>query len=316
MQSLRHYKNDRIEMRETMYDIIIIGAGTAGLTAALYGARAGKSVLVFEEKAVGGQIINSPAIENYPGIKHISGFQFIQQLREQAEAAGAKIINSQAEKLVNQGARKVIMTKDSLYESRSVILCTGVVQKKLGLPRENELTGLGVSYCAVCDGAFYRDRRVAVVGGGNTALEDAMFLSNYCKMVYVIHRRDRFRGESRLVNDLSQRENVEFILESTVVSLQGEDRLESIRVKNVNTNIINELTVQGIFIAIGHEPHNERFANTIDLDEHGFIRANESCQTNVSGIFAAGDCRTKKIRQLVTAAADGAVAALASCELS
>lgn len=297
-----------------MYDIIIVGAGMAGLTAALYGARAGKSVLVLEENVTGGQIINSPAIENYPGIQHISGVELIQQLQEQAREAGAEIINSQAEKLVNQGERKVIMTKDGLYEARSVILCTGVMQKKLGLPREKELCGRGVSYCAVCDGAFYRDRRVAVVGGGNTALEDALFLANYCKMVYLIHRRDRFRGESRLVNALLKKENVEFILESTVVSIHGEDRLESLRIKNTNTNIIDELIVNGVFIAIGYEPHNEKFANIVELDEYGFICADESCQTSVSGIFAAGDCRTKKIRQLVTAAADGAVAALASCE--
>ena len=191
-----------------MFDIIIIGAGTAGLTAALYGARAGKKVLVLEEKNTGGQIINSPTIENYPGIRHISGFEFIQSLQEQAEAAGATIQNSRAQKIVDQGEGKVVMTKEKLYQSRAVIICTGVVQKKLGLPKEKELTGCGVSYCAVCDGAFYRDKRVAVVGGGNTALEDALFLSNYCKRVYLIHRRDQFRGESWMVNQLLQKENV------------------------------------------------------------------------------------------------------------
>ena len=298
-----------------MFDIIIIGAGTAGLTAALYGARAGKTVLVLEEKNTGGQIINSPTIENYPGIRHISGFEFIQSLQEQAEAAGATIQNSRAQKIVDQGEGKVVMTKEKLYQSRAVIICTGVVQKKLGLPKEKELTGCGVSYCAVCDGAFYRDKRVAVVGGGNTALEDALFLSNYCKRVYLIHRRDQFRGESWMVNQLLQKENVEFILESTIVCLQGNTSLESLQIKNVKTNIIDELTVNGLFIAIGQQPSNESFAGTVDLDEQGFICADETCRTNVRGIFAAGDCRTKKVRQLVTAAADGAVAALASCEM-
>ena len=298
-----------------MFDIIIIGAGTAGLTAALYGARAGKKVLVLEEKNTGGQIINSPTIENYPGIRHISGFEFIQSLQEQAEAAGATIQNSRAQKIVDQGEGKVVMTKEKLYQSRAVIICTGVVQKKLGLPKEKELTGCGVSYCAVCDGAFYRDKRVAVVGGGNTALEDALFLSNYCKRVYLIHRRDQFRGESWRVNQLLQKENVEFILESTIVCLQGNTSLESLQIKNVKTNIIDELTVNGLFIAIGQQPSNESFAGTVDLDEQGFICADETCRTNVRGIFAAGDCRTKKVRQLVTAAADGAVAALASCEM-
>ena len=298
-----------------MFDIIIIGAGTAGLTAALYGARAGKKVLVLEEKNTGGQIINSPTIENYPGIRHISGFEFIQSLQEQAEAAGATIQNARAQKIVDQGEGKVVMTKEKLYQSRAVIICTGVVQKKLGLPKEKELTGCGVSYCAVCDGAFYRDKRVAVVGGGNTALEDALFLSNYCKRVYLIHRRDQFRGESWMVNQLLQKENVEFILESTIVCLQGNTSLESLQIKNVKTNIIDELTVNGLFIAIGQQPSNESFAGTVDLDEQGFICADETCRTNVRGIFAAGDCRTKKVRQLVTAAADGAVAALASCEM-
>lgn len=301
-------------MRQAMYDIIIIGAGTAGLTAALYGARAGKDVLVLEEKAAGGQIINSPAVENYPGIKHTSGLQFIQALQQQAEAAGAKIQNLRAEKIVNQSEKKVVMTKDALYETRTIILCTGVMQRKLGLPREKELTGCGVSYCAVCDGAFYRDKRVAVVGGGNSALEDALFLSNYCKRVFLIHRRDHFRGESQFVNALMHKSNVTFILESIVTALQGKERLESLRIKNIQTNVIEELAVNAIFIAIGQEPHNEAFANTVLLDEQGFICADESCQTNIPGIFAAGDCRTKKVRQLVTAAADGAVAALAACE--
>ncbi len=303
-----------IMAEKKLYDIIIIGAGTAGLSAALYGSRAGKKVLVLEEKVNGGQIVNSPEVENYPGIKRISGFQFIQELQQQAEESGAVIVNRQAEKLVDQGGRKVVMTSDGLYESRTAILCTGVIQRKLGLEREKELTGCGVSYCAVCDGAFYRDKRVAVVGGGNTALEDALYLSQYCKIVYIIHRRDRFRGESKLANLLIKKKNVEFILESTVVSLIGDTNLESIRIKNIKTNIIEECVVNGVFVAIGQEPKNERFGGAVSLDESGYIRADESCRTDAAGIFAAGDCRTKTVRQLVTAAADGAVAALGACE--
>lgn len=297
-----------------MYDIIIIGAGTAGLTAALYGARAGKKVLVLEEKINGGQIVNSPEVENYPGIRHISGFQFIQELQQQAEAAGAEIVNRGAERLVDQGERKIVMTGGKLYESRTAILSTGVVRRKLGLEREDELTGCGVSYCAVCDGAFYRDKRVAVVGGGNTALEDAHFLSAHCKRVYLIHRRDRFRGEARLVNALLKKDNVELVLETTVTALRGEGHLESLQVKNVRTNVVSELAVNGLFVAIGQKPRNEQFSGVVSLDGQGYIQADESCRTDAAGIFAAGDCRTKKVRQLVTAAADGAVAALAACE--
>lgn len=297
-----------------MYDIIIIGAGTAGLTAALYGARAGKKVLVLEEKINGGQIVNSPEVENYPGIRHISGFQFIQELQQQAEAAGAEIVNRGAERLVDQGERKIVMTGGKLYESRTAILSTGVVRRKLGLEREDELTGCGVSYCAVCDGAFYRDKRVAVVGGGNTALEDAHFLSAHCKRVYLIHRRDKFRGEARLVNALLKKDNVELVLETTVTALRGEGHLESLQVKNVRTNVVSELAVNGLFVAIGQKPRNEQFSGVVSLDGQGYIQADESCRTDAAGIFAAGDCRTKKVRQLVTAAADGAVAALAACE--
>lgn len=296
------------------YEIVIIGAGTAGLSAALYGARAGKRVLVLEQKNNGGQIVNSPEVENYPGIRQISGFQFVKDLQEQAEEAGAQIRNVPAERIVTKEAGWEVVTSEGAVQAGSIILATGVRHRKLGLPGETELTGNGVSYCAVCDGAFFRDKQVAVVGGGNTALEDARYLSAYCKKVYLIHRRDRFRGESRLVDELLQKSNVEFILESVITSLQGDDRLESVLIKNVNTNIIDELTVSGLFVAVGQSPQNENFADIVQLDEKGYIRAGELCQTNVEGIFAAGDCRTKNVRQLVTAAADGAVSALGACE--
>lgn len=296
------------------YEIVIIGAGTAGLSAALYGARAGKRVLVLEQKNNGGQIVNSPEVENYPGIRQISGYEFVKGLQEQAEEAGAQIRNIPAKRIVRKETGWAVVTGEGAIQSGSVILATGVEHRKLGLVGEKELTGNGVSYCAVCDGAFFREKQVAVVGGGNTALEDARYLAAYCKKVYLIHRRDRFRGESRLVDELQQKSNVEFIMESVITSLQGNEKLESVLIKNVNTNIIDELTVSGLFVAIGQSPQNESFADIVQLDERGYIRAGESCQTNAEGIFAAGDCRTKNVRQLVTAAADGAVAALGACE--
>lgn len=297
-----------------MYDMIIAGAGTAGLSAAIYGARAGKSVLVLESKNIGGQIVNSPEVDNYPGIKSISGFEFIRGLQEQAAEAGAEIKNLSAESVADQGVIKEVRTREGIFESRVLILATGVVYRKLGLEGEERLTGQGVSYCAVCDGAFYRGKDVAVVGGGNTALEDAVYLSGYCRKVYLIHRRDQFRGQSGLVDTLLRKENVEFILESVVCSLRGDEKLERVIVKNTVTNIISELRVSGIFVAIGQIPQNKRFADVVAVDSDGYILADESCRTSTPGILAAGDCRVKKVRQLVTAAADGAVAALEACE--
>lgn len=294
--------------------MIIAGAGTAGLSAAVYGARAGKSVLVLESKNIGGQIIDSPEVDNYPGIKCISGFEFIRGLQEQAAEAGAEIKNSSVESVADRGRIKEVRTPGAIFESRTLILATGVVHRKLGLEGEERLTGQGVSYCAVCDGAFYRGKDVAVVGGGNTALEDAAYLSGYCRKVYLIHRRDQFRGQSGLVDTLLRKKNVEFILESVVSSFRGNEKLEGVIVKNTVTNIISELKVSGIFVAIGQMPQNEKFADVVAIDSDGYILADEFCRTSTPGIFAAGDCRVKKVRQLVTAAADGAAAALEACE--
>ena len=203
-------------------------------------------------------------------------------------------------------------TKDS-YKYHSVILATGAKNRPLSLPREQELIGAGVSYCATCDGMFFRGREVAVVGGGNTALEDAAFLANYCSKVYVIHRRSEFRGEEKLVQSLKQKENVEFVLNSKVTALNGTDHLESLIVQNVETKEEQTIPVSGVFVAIGQMPQNEKFAGMVELDAHGYVKAGENCHTNAEGIFTAGDCRTKEVRQLATAAADGAVAALAAC---
>ena len=295
-----------------MYDIIVVGAGTAGLSAAVYGARAGKRVLVLEQKNAGGQIVNSPEVDNYPGIKHISGFEFIQGLQEQAEEAGAQFQYAPAEAIRCDGEKKLVRCGDEELACNTIILATGMVYRKLGLVQEEHLTGKGVSYCAVCDGAFFRGKDTAVVGG-NTALEDALYLSEICRKVYLIHRRDRFRGENTMVNKLLQIKNVEFILDSVVTELRGKEQLSGIIVKNKISGIVNELSVNGLFVAVGQIPENERFRDVVELDAHGYIKADESCRTSVPGIYAAGDCRTKQVHQLVTAAADGAVAALAAC---
>lgn len=296
-----------------MYDIIVIGAGTAGLTAAVYGARAGKKVLVLEARQAGGQIVNSPKVENYPGIKFISGFEFIRDLKEQAEAMGAVVQEGMVERIIDRGEKKAVLAGGDELECGAVIIAAGTSYRKLGLEREEEMTGSGVSYCAVCDGAFYRQKDVAVVGGGNTALEDALFLADHCRKVYVIHRRDCFRGESHLVDSLYHRKNVEFVLESVVTSLRGKTHLETIIIKNTVTGVVHEKRINGLFVAVGQRPDNERFADIVKLGENGYIQADETCRTSAPGIFAAGDCRTKDVRQLVTAAADGAVAALAAC---
>ena len=295
-----------------MYDIIIIGAGTAGLSAAIYGLRAGKKVLVLEQLSYGGQIINTPEIENYPGIKNISGFDFATGLYEQATALGAEVKYEQVTGIAD-GTEKQVTTTEATYSCKAIIIATGAKNRPLGLDREAELVGGGVSYCATCDGAFYKKRPVAVNGGGNTALEDALFLSNYCSKVYLIHRRDTFRGEVKQVEQLKAKENVEFVLNATVTALLGEDQLESIEVTDKNTGEKHTLQVDGLFIAIGQMPENAEFAPLIELDTAGYVVAGEDCKTNVEGIYAAGDCRTKTVRQLTTAAADGAVAALAAC---
>lgn len=297
-----------------MCDIIVIGAGTAGLSAAIYGLRAGKRVLLLEERSYGGQIINTPEIENYPGIKRISGFEFATNLYEQAVSLGAVLICEKVVGITGQSGKKTVKTDKKEYTAKSVILATGAKNRPLGLEREKELTGFGVSYCATCDGAFFRDKEVAVVGGGNTALEDAVFLSQSCKKVYVIHRRNEFRGEKKLVDALAEKTNVEFVLDSTVTTLCGEKKLEAIETRNRETKETRKIGVEGLFIAIGQMPDNEAFFPLVELDEYGYICAGEDCKTKTAGIFAAGDCRTKAVRQLTTAAADGAVAALGACE--
>lgn len=296
-----------------MTDIIIVGAGTAGLSAAIYGVRAGKSVLVFEGNTYGGQIVNTPEIENYPGIKNTSGFEFATGLYEQATGLGAEVVFEEVRGVTDQGEKKVVTTANQTYEARTVILAAGAKNRPFGLAHEEEWVGKGVSYCATCDGAFYKGKDVAVAGGGNTALEDAQFLTNYCSKVYLIHRRDQFRGDEKTVEILRRKENVEFVLNAQINALLGTDRLSGVEVQDKLTGEKRELKVDGFFVAIGQVPQNAIFQDLVTTDDGGYIVAGEDCKTSAEGIFTAGDCRTKTVRQLTTAAADGAVAALAAC---
>ncbi len=291
------------------YDIVVVGAGTAGLTAAIYGARAGRSVLVFEGKAAGGQIVNTPDIENFTAIKHISGYDFAQTLSEQAAELGAELAYEQVTGVTPVSGGFEVATTGHPVRAGAVILATGAKNRTLGIAREQDFVGRGVSYCATCDGMFFRNRDVVVNGGGNTAVEDAAFLANICRKVYVVHRRDRFRADERDVERLRAHDNVEFLLDSTVTGIEGEDVLTGVEVTDRVSGSKRLVPASGLFVAIGQVPDNGAFANLVDLDPKGYIVAGEDCTTRTQGVFAAGDCRTKSVRQLVTAAADGAVAA-------
>ena len=293
------------------FDIIIIGGGPAGLTAAIYARRAGKSVLLLEKESFGGQIASSPCVENFPGHKAISGTELADLLYSQAEDLGARIELEEVLS-VEDGDPKTVTTDYGTYTCRALILATGMKHRTLGLPNE-ELLG-GVSFCAVCDGAFHTGKQVAVVGGGNTALQDALFLSDICAGVTLIHRRDAFRGDPILVEKLRQRENVTFLLDSVITALQGAGSLTGLTVANLKTGEVKELAVTGLFEAVGQMPEKALTEPLVTLDESGFIAAGESCLTNAAGIFAAGDCRAKEVRQLTTACADGAVAALVAVQ--
>ena len=291
-----------------MTDIIIIGAGPAGLTAAIYARRAAKSVLVLEAKGYGGQIINTPHIENYPVAAHISGFDFATKVYEQAKALGAEFKFEKALEIRDDGEIKTVVTPKNEYEAKAVIIATGSENRKLGVEGEDRLIGRGISYCATCDGAFFRKKNVAVVGGGNTALEDALYMADIADKVYLIHRRDSFRGEEATAEKLRQRENVELVLNSQVTKLNAEKRLQSVEVTDKQGNT-RTLEVSGLFVAVGRIPENKSFENLIELDGAGYAASAENCRTKTPGVFVAGDNRQKEVRQLVTAASDGAVAA-------
>ena len=295
-----------------MKDIIIIGAGPAGLTAALYALRAGKSVLVIEKSTFGGQVTFSPKIENYPGIPEMTGNEFADKLLDQVLAMGAEVEMEKVTGIINEGSRKLVFAGDKKYEAKAVIIAVGVKHRQLGLERENELTGKGISYCAVCDGAFYNGQTVGVVGGGNSALQEAVLLSDICEKVYVFQNLSYMTGEKKLVEILEAKSNVEFMTDVVVSGLKGDDELTGVTLKHI-TDGEKEVSLNGLFVAIGLEPANSDFSDMAALDQNGYFDSDEACLTKTDGIYVAGDCRKKNIRQITTATADGATAALAAC---
>ena len=288
-----------------MYDVIVVGAGPAGLTSALYLKRANKKVLVLEAKSYGGQIINASIVENYPSIEAISGFDFATNLYNQVKKLGVEI---KFETVIRVESDKTVITNKNEYKAKAVIIATGTVNRKLNIDNEQLFIGRGISYCATCDGNFYKDKIVAVNGGGSTALEDAIYLSNLASKVYLIHRRDKFKGENKYLEELKNKDNVEFILNSNIISLNGSDRLESISIRDNLDNVI-KIDVDCLFVAIGQEPKNEIFKNIVDINDDGYIVAMNDVYTKTYGIYVAGDTRVKSLRQLTTAVSDGSIAA-------
>lgn len=289
-------------------DIIVIGAGCAGLTAAVYAVRAGLSVLVLEKGLYGGQIAITDTVENFPSIEKISGYELAGNIYQQAVNQGVKIVFEEVTAVSLEGKEKTVTTAGNAYTAHAVIIANGVKRRKLGCPGEEELTGKGVSYCATCDGAFFRGKEVAVVGGGNTALEDALFLSNLCKKVIMLIRGEAFRGERILQEAVRQRKNVEVRFHTTVERIEGTEQVERLVVKKKGEDTEETLPVSAAFIAIGLVPENGMFT-MLEQDEHGYLIAGEACNTRLEGVYAAGDTRSKLLRQIITAAADGAVAA-------
>lgn len=290
-----------------MVDVVIIGSGPAGLTAAIYARRAGMSVIVIEKAAMsGGQIINTYEVDNYPGLQGVNGFDLGIKFREHAEAMEAEFVTDEVSQIRLNGEVREVVTENGVYEAKAVIIAAGATHARLGVDGENALVGKGVSYCATCDGAFFRNRVTAVVGGGDVAAEDAIYLSSFCKKVYVIHRRDELRAAKILQQRLFSVENIEMVWDSTIVKITGTDQVEGICVANQKTGEEQMLSVDGVFIAVGIRPQSATFASLVETDDDGYLAAGEDCRTNIDGIFAAGDIRTKKLRQVVTAAADGA----------
>lgn len=283
-----------------MYDIIIIGAGPAGLSAAIYGARAMKKVLVLDGNNYGGQIINSSMVENYPGVLSTDGFNFVTTLYNQAKNFGAEFISQNVLEMLDNNTVK---TSKDVYRGKVVIIATGLKQRKLGLYGEKELLGKGISYCATCDGNFYKDKCVAVIGSGATALEDALYLSNIAKHVIIINRGLNFKSDELMKKNVEEKKNIEIIYEKSIMRLNGEEKLESITLNDDTT-----LNVDGLFIAIGYMPDNKIFKNFVDIDENGFIISDDT-KTKIKNIFVAGDTRRKQVRQLITATSDGAISA-------
>ncbi len=295
------------------YDIIVIGGGPAGLTAALYGLRANKKVLVIEKNTFGGQVTYSPKIENYPAFISMSGNEFADKLVEQVLFHGADVEIAEVTGIID-GETKTVLTDIGEYTAGAVIIATGAKHRRLGLDREEELIGNGISFCAVCDGAFCKGKTVAVVGGGNSAMQEAILLTENAEKVYIIQDMDFLTGEEKLAEQIKGNEKIEVILSSKVVEFIGESELSGVKIKNSHTGECTTISVQGLFVAIGLVPQNENFENVASLDKYGYISSDETCITKTNGVFTAGDCRTKNVRQIATAISDGAKAALAACK--
>ena len=290
-----------------MYDIVIIGSGPAGLAASIYDQRACLDTIVIEKNGIsGGQVLNTWEVDNYPGFPKTSGFELSRQFREHAVKLGARFIQDEVIKIDIEGAVKKVVCEEETYETRCLVLATGAHHRTLNVSGEERLRGAGVSYCATCDGAFFRGKKTAVIGGGDSALEDALFLSRMCEKVYVIHRRDKLRGAKQLQKRLLEAKNVEFVWNSEIAAIEGDDQVQALKIKSEVGAEETRLIVDGIFVAIGTEPNSELCIGRLELDEKGYIKASEDGQTSVPGVFAAGDVRTKKLRQILTAASDGA----------
>ncbi|MCI5873834.1 MAG: thioredoxin-disulfide reductase [Clostridiales bacterium] len=290
-----------------MYDMIIIGSGPAGLAAAIYGQRAKLSVLVIEKQPMsGGQIVNTPDVDNYPGMPGVGGFELASRFRAHADTMGAEVIVGEVTALELSGDVKKVTTEAMTYEGKTVVIATGATHRKLGVPGEEQLVGAGVSYCATCDGAFFRGKEVAVIGGGDVALEDALFLSRISRKVYLIHRRDELRGAKSLQEKVFEAENIEIIWDTVVEAIEGEGSVERLALRQMKTGEKSSLPVQGAFVAVGIQPNSDLFQGLVDMDESGYIQAGEDGVTGTPGVFVAGDVRTKRLRQVITAASDGA----------
>lgn len=290
-----------------MYDIIIIGSGIAGLTSAIYALNNKRKVLILESQTYGGQIINSNIINNYPGFLEISGFDLMTNIYNQVKNLGGVI---KYEEVLEITKNKKIITKNETYEAKSIIISTGLVPRKLNLENEDKFIGKGISYCATCDGSFYKDKDVMVVGGGNTAIEDVIYLSNICKKVYLVYRRKELRKDVNLTEKVKELSNVEIIYNSNIEKLNGDEFLNSVDIINKDTEKITNIIINGLFVAIGKIPSGNIFKDLLNVTKNGYIITDEDCHTNIDGIYAAGDIRKKGLRQLVTAASDGAIAAI------
>jgi len=291
-----------------VYDIIIIGAGPAGLTAAIYAARAGLKTVVFEKAFAGGQITKTDLVENYPGIASISGIDFAMQMQAHAEGLGAEIITAEISEANFDGAIKTITANGETFEAKTIILAMGAQARKLGLENEIRLTGKGVSYCATCDGAFFRGKEVAVIGGGDTAAEDALYLSNIAAKVYMVHRRDELRAEKYLADRIMKTDNIEMVWNATLEEVTGDNLVDGIEVKDKISGELRHIDVSGVFVAVGMVPESAFVKDLVALDDQGYIIADDKLETNKNGVFAAGDIRQKTLRQIVTATSDGAQA--------